>query len=81
MYRLTAKQELNILNLLTTSKEVGIIGAGASRVVFSLPNKDLVVKLAAGFGGWNQNNREAELYEEYGDSCPLAKIYARGFIN
>lgn len=84
--RLTVDEEKTILSQLMSCEE---IGQGSSRTVFR-PNDELckmpffqkhpncVIKLGYGCGGWVQNNRELKFFTKFGNSAPLAWIYAYG---
>ena len=76
--KMEMNKEINLLKFLGTLTAGKILGAGSSRVVFSLPNSNLVLKLGCGHGGIHQNNREVELYEQYGEDYPLGRIIAAG---
>jgi len=66
-----------------------IIDHGASRMLFAADetvkeilgldqNMNCVIKVAIGLGGMKQNNAEADMFSNYGDSDFLAKIYLIG---
>lgn len=91
MIQLTLEQEKNILNSIKHDRP---LGNGAARIVYDLDLEawdslglkeqpfDLVVKVAVGLGGLQQNKREREIFEDYGDEFPLAVLVAYGrYIN
>lgn len=62
---------------------------GASRVCFECPTEvvkhlglnaeyEYIIKLAMGLGGLSQNQLEILTYQQYGESHPLAQIFAAG---
>lgn len=72
MLKLSKEREKNILKLLSKQKRYE---NGSSRAVFLFEN--FVIKVAFDLGGFLQNEREIELYKDYGSEY-LAKIFAYG---
>lgn len=83
--KLTPKQEQFVLNSILT---LTAIDGGASRVVYKCPHqvkeylnldssREYVIKLCVGMAGYNQQNAEVAMYQDYGNEH-LAEIVAIG---
>lgn len=86
MLVLTPSQERFILKQLENCKP---FDHGASRACFECPTEivkhlglnveyEYIIKLAVGLGGLSQNQLEILTYQQYGESHPLAQIFAAG---
>ena len=86
MLVLTPTQERFILKQLEDCKP---FDNGASRICFECPTEivealglnteyEYIIKLAMGLGGLSQNQLEILTYQQYGESHPLAQIFAAG---
>lgn len=86
MLVLTPSQERFILKQLESCEP---FDSGASRVCFECPTEivkalglnieyEYIIKLAVGLGGLSQNQLEILTYQQYGESHPLAQIFAAG---
>lgn len=86
MLVLTPSQERFILKQLESCEP---FDNGASRVCFECPTEivkflglnaeyEYIIKLAMGLGGLSQNQLEILTYQQYGESHPLAQIFAAG---
>ena len=86
MLVLTPAQERFILKQLESCEP---FDNGASRVCFECPTEivkalglnveyEYIIKLAMGLGGLSQNQLEILTYQQYGESHPLAQIFAAG---
>lgn len=86
MLVLTPAQERFILKQLESCEP---FDNGASRVCFECPTEivkflglnleyEYIIKLAVGLGGLSQNQLEILTYQQYGESHPLAQIFAAG---
>lgn len=75
--QLTIKEELDIIDQL---EDCDILGEGSSRCVYDyeFEGKHCVVKIAVGRGGFLQSRLEQELFDQYGNDYPVAKIFAAG---
>ena len=86
MLVLTPAQERFILKQLEDCEP---FDHGASRACFECPTEivkalglnteyEYIIKLAMGLGGLSQNQLEILTYQQYGESHPLAQIFAAG---
>lgn len=85
---LTKREEIDVLKMLDYEDR---LDNGSSRFVMDVsdkifdylkldPSREYVLKLAVGHGGFNQHQREVEMWKDVNDNSFLAEIFAAGYF-